>query len=543
MAATKIPKPTTNKNVGEFSAKRKAMEPAWRMLRTLRSGTPAMREARDEFLPMDFAERSNPQRYEERLRRSFLFEGYDNAVKRIAGTPFQKAIQVSELEGQLSLLEDNSDLQGTSLTVFGSRLMEDEADRGMAIVLVDRTSMPETVTEPDGTERRATLADEDQAGVRPYFARIAPDNFLDGQTEVIDGGEVVTELRVRSVAWERQADYSEIQVETVMVYKPDAVEVWTKELQTTSASQAERQRVSKAQNAGHVLVDTKDPKWPNGRIPVVVIYADDKVGPFEAEPPMEGLAWLNVQHWQSSSAQNWKLHYERCNILKAKGLDREKVDELNSGGMKLGAGAICASTSADFDLAWVEATGTALEGGRKDLEAIESRMERMGMEPLVTTSGPRTATGEMSADVKQQAPAQKWAEALEWGLFQAYKFAAAWMGETLPEDFKLAIWRDFAISRRAAQDLTTLDAARTRKDVSHETYLREIQKRGVIGDDVDIEEEMQRTDDEAESLAEMMPPPGQLPQVDEDGEPVPPQGPPGKMPPNMQGQPTPGVAA
>jgi hypothetical protein len=490
-------------SVGTFSSARDSMEVWWRMLRALRGGTDAMREQGELYLPKDFAELRAPKRYAERLARTFLFNGYDDSVRKIAGRPFQRPVTVSELPPPLDLLETDADRCGTSLTVFASMIFEDMADRGFGVLLVDHTPADPTVTEADGTVRGMTLLDRDRLGLRPYFVRISPDNLLGCRATTENGEEQIVELRVRNLQWEAQSDYTETLVDTITVYKPDVVETWRHVKGTTSRDPNVIMHVQEQSAAGAVLTGVRAPMWPDGKISVVVVYAN-KMGPMFARPPLLNLAWLNVEHWQSSSEQRWKLHYERCNILKAKGLERESVEKMNNGEFTLGAGAILASTSENFDMSWVESAGTSLKSGVDDLVAIENRMRMMGLAPLTQTDGPATATGEVRAEVQQQAEAQKWVEALEWALYEAYKKAAQWAGVVMPEDFQLSIWRDFAISARAAQDLTALDSARNRKDLSQKTYLREIQKRGVIGDDVDIEQEVTDTEDERQaSLPDM----------------------------------------
>lgn len=487
--------------VGEFCAARKEMEVHWRMLRSLHGGTQAMRESRDLFLPRDWRERKDPLCYEERLQRSWLYGAYPEAIESLASRPFQRPVSVDELPTPYDKLETDADRCGTSLTVFAYRMLWDMWDRGFGLFLVDH--VPGTIVDRDeeGNEivrQAASLAEEDSLGVRPYFCRIDPDNVVGWRHEERGGHEIITELRVRDWAWEANEDWSETLMERIRVWNAETFEVWERPKSTTSRDAEYRRQIEDASRGGfRQVVNPKPHGFPGGKIPLVVAYAVDRLGPLYCMPPKLRLAELNVEHWQSMSQQKWILHYARAPLLRGRGMTHEEVQR----GITLGAGATALSTDPQFDLAYVEPTGSSLEAGRKDLEDIETRMRAMGLAPFVAGNGPDTATGQMRDEIKEQSAAQRAVEALEWALWEGYKLAHEWRREELSEDFRLNIWRDFNIAMRTQQDLATLESARSRKDLSLETYLRELQDRRVINADVDIEEEMARIEDQKPDMA------------------------------------------
>ena len=137
---------------------------------------------------------------------------------------------------------------------------------------------------------------------------------------------------------------------------------------------------------------------------------------------------------------------------------------------------------------------------------LREEMQQLGMAPMLKVQGGQTATGEAIDEVRSQSQAQSWVESLEWLLFESYRMAARWESpqvaedELLPEQFDVSVFRDFGLVARSQQDLATLDAARSRRDISLETYLGELKKRAVLGEDVDIDEELQRLDAEGPAL-------------------------------------------
>lgn len=473
--------------VGTANLARQTMEKWWRMLRALHGGTEAMRLEREEYLPRDWRERRDVAIYEERLRRTFLFSGYANTIAKVVSRPFQRAISVDEIAPPLDLIENNADRSGTSLTDFAYRLYWDMWDRGFCCFLVDH--VPGLARDESGEERVLTLAEEQDLDVRPYFCRIDPDNLVGWRFEVHDGQEVLTELRIREYEIETNDDFSETEVERIRVWKPTTWELWERPVKTNSLEPTERLRVDQGKAMGFTRKIAPTPhRFPGDRIPVVTAYAVDRLGVLFTQPPLLNLAYLNLEHWQSSSQQSWILHYARAPILAGRGMTREEAEA----GITLGAGAAMWSSSDTFGLEYVEPAGTSMAAGRQHLVDIESRMQSMGMSPLVASAGPDTATGEMRDEVREQSQAQRAVEALEWALFQGYKLAGEWRGMEIPDDFNLAIWRDFNITARSGQDLATLTAMRGRGDLSLETFLTEVKKRAVLSNDLDVDEEIER---------------------------------------------------
>jgi len=204
--------------------------------------------------------------------------------------------------------------------------------------------------------------------------------------------------------------------------------------------------------------------------------------------PFEDLADLNITHWQSMSDQRNILKYSRFAILFGKGLDNESVEN----GLVLGANQSVLTKNPDADLKYVENAGTAIAAGERDLERLEERMEILGMQPFVRRAGNQTATGKAIDEGKQQTEIQAWVRALELFLHQCYEYAAIWEGKQLPEDFTIDVFNDFGLGSKAIEESELLTKAVMTGKLSNETYLREIRKRGILSEDVVIEDELER---------------------------------------------------
>jgi hypothetical protein len=153
-------------------------------------------------------------------------------------------------------------------------------------------------------------------------------------------------------------------------------------------------------------------------------------------------------------------------------------------------------------LEFVEHSGKAADAGWTDLDRKEQRMVELSFEPLKARSGNPTATGKALEAAKNLTDIEVWVRLLEAGLELAYAMAATWRKITLPEDFAVDIWSEFAVALTKLEDLSAILDLRKEGDLSQETTLNEYKRRGVLGDRIDVEEEILRTDKERQDAAE-----------------------------------------
>lgn len=159
---------------------------------------------------------------------------------------------------------------------------------------------------------------------------------------------------------------------------------------------------------------------------------------------------------------------------------------------------------------FVETAGAAAQQLSQRLAAIRQEEQSLGLAPFLDqVSAGTTATAVDAAGARSQSRVQSWTEQIEWLLYDAYAYAMLWEtnGSTmdLPEEFDVDVFRDFGIPTRSQTDLQTLLAMRQMREVTQATFLREVQKRGTLGDEVDVEVEVEETSAEGASLAELMP--------------------------------------
>ena len=84
----------------------------------------------------------------------------------------------------------------------------------------------------------------------------------------------------------------------------------------------------------------------------------------------------------------------------------------------------------------------------------------------------------------------------------AFMLAAEWIKEKLGEEFFVDIFNDFGIVITGRTDLEDLFKACLAGKLSLETFLRELKRRGVISEGIDIDEEIERIKQQGPELSE-----------------------------------------
>lgn len=443
----------------------KSMQEDWDLIDDLVGGTKAMRKAGEKWLPREPKE--DDQSYKARLGRSILFSGYEDTVDDLASRPFVRPVTLQgEVPEELAYLSDNCDGQGTDLTQFAREMFNALLNRGITHILIDYPALPQ--------DQKLTLAEEKQIGVRPYFVHIKADQLIGWHIVTgIDGKPKISMIRWKTTTTEPDSAYGEVAVDEIRVMTETTWEVHRKN-----------------EKNEYVLFDQGEHTYPEG-IPLYTCYIKKKAL-MTAMPPMLGLAWMNLAHWQSYSDQRNLLRFVRFPLLFFKGLSPEELEN----DVVIGPGRKFSSGNPDADAKYIEHTGNAVTCGREDLKDIEERMTTLGMEPLLDKPGNQTATGQAIDESKSQSSIQSWIRSLEKAIKEAYRMAGVWIGVELPEDFKADIFNDFGVSLRATTDIDALIKIRQAKEIDRETFLREIKRRALLSDNTDIAQVIEAVDAE-----------------------------------------------
>ena len=462
----------TKDKVDALSIDYERMAEKWELLHALLGGTDAMRAGKEQWLVRE--PRESPESYRNRLSRSFLYNAYRDTVEKLVSKPFSRPVTVQGfLPERLEAMVSDMDLNGRDLTQFARDVFTSGVTYGCSHILVDFPQFSPT----------ATLADERASGVQPVFVHIKPTQVIGWRSETAENGkQVLTQVRIHEVKVEGNGQYSDKEVDYIRVYTPQDWQLW--------------RRDSENDEDEYTLVDEGVHSF--GEIPMASYYIS-RSGVLTANPPLEDLAFMNLAHWQSMSDQRNILRFARVGLLFAAGFSEEEMEE----GLTIGPNQLIRSTNADAKVSYVEHNGHAIQSGQEDLDKLEDRMKVLGLQPLMQRSGNQTATGRALDESRTHTAIQAWIRALENTLRQAFEIAAKWVKLELPEDFALDINNDFGLSERATDDIKSLIEMRNTSQISGETFLREVKRRGLLSENVDIESELEAVESEGPPLASL----------------------------------------
>lgn len=452
-------------SVAKRSDQAAAMVAASAKGRTLMGGSDAMRAAGETYLPK--FESESVESYNARLQASWLFNGFKKTVRDMTGRVFDKPIELAEdAPNDLVTWCENVDLEGRDLSVFAKDVFEAAlSGAGVTYIMVDAPTRGEEVTRDRAQEQ----------GLRPYFVHLKSEDILGWRTRLVGNAIKLAQIRIMEEVTEPdpEDEFAEVSIPQVRVIDADETGV----------------QVRLFRKAG------QDDKWllheeyPTDaeEITVVPVYLT-RTGFMTGEAPLEDLADVNIAHWQSQSDQRNILHFARVPILHASGREDDEP---------LVISASMATTSRDpqAKLEWVEHNGHAIKAGRDDLKDLEFQMETHGLQLLVARPSAQSATGEALDAAKETSQLAMMADALKDALEQAL----IWMGDyggIDAEGLAVQVNKDFGVSMLTPQEMQSMLMAVNTGNMSRETFLREMARRGAIRADIDPDEEADRIETE-----------------------------------------------
>lgn len=458
-----------------------SMSPSWEKIQTVLDGTPAMRAAEKAYLPQH-AEETNAA-YQERLHMCTLFNLSKITLDSWVGRPFGDPIVFENVPAPVEGILDDVDLQGNDVHVFCRNWFKDGVAKAISHVYVD---FPR-VEVAEGEIR--TLADD--AELRPYWVHIRPGDLFFADAEVVAGREILREIRLMEMAKERD-QFAEVSIPQIRRVFLELDETTFESRVTVELYRQSKEQKDKDGEPKWVLSETYPSDLPV--IPLVTFYADrDEF--MHGTPPLEDLVDLNIAHWQSTSDQRAVVTVARFPMLALSG----GVDENKE--LVIGPHQWLYSPDPQGKFYYVEHSGAAIEAGSKDLRQLEDQMSEYGAEFLKKRPGQMTATARALDSAEATSPLQdvtkRFADALE----QALDYTALWLG--LDDGGDPALSTDFGPEELDQAELNTLSKAREMKDLSRKTYLLELQRRGLLNDELDLDEELGAVEQEALEMAEL----------------------------------------
>ena len=419
------------------------MEPHWGLIETLLGGTYKIRKGHRKFLPQE--PRELDEAYDNRLQRSVLAPYYVRLERMLAGMLTRKPVRLDDVSDLIREQLFDVDLQGNDLQTWLFQASRICIRYGHVGVLVD-----------------APKAGDNG---RPYWVSVSPRDILGFRSELKDGKQQLTQLRLQEKIVVPDGLYGEKQVEQVRVLTPGAFEIHQKD-----------------QQGDFKVVD--EGRTSLSEIPFSVAYSN-RMGVLESIPPLADIAELNLQHYQVQSDLSNQLHISAVPMLAIFGFP-QSAEEISAGPGE--AMALPEGASAQY----IEPAGNSYDAQFRRLEQIASQINELGLaavlgSKLVGETAEAKRIDRSQGDSTMMVVAQQMQDMID----NCLRFHAQYMQEA--NAGSSLVNRDFMGTRLEPLEIQALLQLYTAGTITQETLLLQLEAGEVLGDDFDVENELEAT--------------------------------------------------
>ena len=430
------------------------MEPHWLLIEALLQGTYGVRKKHRKYLPQE--PRELDESYDNRLMRSTLAPYYVRLERMLAGMLTRKPVRLEDVSDVVVEQLFDVDLQGNDLNVWTYETARKCIRYGHVGVLVD-----------------APKAGENG---RPYWTQYTPRDILGWRSEIADGKQTLTQVRLMEEITVPDGLYGEKQVQQVRVLTPGAFEIHQKN-----------------KKGDFVLVDEGTTSL--SEIPFAVAYSN-RVGVLESRPPLADIAELNLKAYQVQSDLDNQLHISAVPMLAIFGFP-QSAEEISAGPGE--AMALPEGASAQY----IEPSGNSYSAQFQRLEQIANQINELGLaavlgQKLSAETAEAKRIDRSQGDSTMMVIAQQMQDLID----NCLQFHAEYMQQ--PQAGSSFINRDFLGDRLEPQEIQALLQLYSAGTITQETLLRQLSVGEVLGDDFDVEQELDAT--QSGGLIEMQQP-------------------------------------
>lgn len=239
----------------------------------------------------------------------------------------------------------------------------------------------------------------------------------------------------------------------------------------------------------------------NGNKGLIEYFEDDESREyFETDPPLYDLAQLNLKHYQKSSEKDEVMH--RCNlpvlvINELQQTRRNPNEPLPT--ISLGPNTCLWNVEAKF----VEPSGSALSQTQSDIEKLEKTMSRRTLEFITGTKIIQTATEVVAQSTPVESNLAAMARAKQSAVECIFRYWVAYYKKEYGGRIKV----DEKILSMAMDNNTfaIIDKIHDKECLSKKTYMNILQRGKILPADLNIDEELERVEEEKEEKLENIP--------------------------------------
>lgn len=413
------------------------------LIEDLSTGTYGIRKKHRRYLPQE--PRELDESYDNRLFRSVCPPYYQRLERMLAGMLTRKPVRLNDVTDTIREQLFDVDMQGNDLNSWTYEAARKMIRYGHIGILVDAPAN----------------------GGRPYWNYYTPREILGFRVEAIEGKSTLTQLRLQEsiVIPSEDSEYGEEQVEQIRVLRPGEYEIHRR------GKDGDFQIVEE----GATTIQ---------EIPFAVAYSN-RYNILESRPPLEDIAELNLKAYQVQSDLDNQLHISAVPMLAFFGFP-SSAEEVSAGPGE--ALAFPAEGRAEY----IEPGGSSFDYQFRRLESIASQINELGLsavlgQKLSAETAESKRIDRSQGDSAMMVIAQNMQDAID----NCLQFHAQFLGES--QAGSCLINRDFLGIRLEPQEIQSLLQLYTAGTITQETLLQQLADGEVLGDDFDVEEEIEAT--------------------------------------------------
>lgn len=421
-----------------------AAKPLQHLVRDLLGGTETM-HARHASYVHKWSDEA-PETYRFRATCEQVYEGLGRTISAAIGMLFATApaLTFPTREDELTAHLENIDGAGNNFNVFAKRFSESALTYGHALILVDHPAPPEGVA--------VTAANEAALNLRPVWRRYDRQSVLSWRVGIVDNREQLTQV----VLYEPTVSAAN----TFGIGSVHRFRVLT--LVETATGRTATWRTFEMNTKGDVLpvaegVYADRTGTPLPLLPIAVGYAGRTDAPLVSRPPLAGVAYANLGHWQQAS--NLRFYREVAAFPQPTVIGTLK-DAQGNPTSALPLGPLAGVHLADGgSYTWTELQGTSLAQVEAGVREKEQQMAALGMSFLSRdTRAAETAEAKRLDSTAENSTLATAAEGLEDALDMAAEIHCLYMGMEKEEAFSVTLTKDYEQVGLSAPEVTAIAA-------------------------------------------------------------------------------------
>jgi hypothetical protein len=378
------------------------------------------------------------------LARSAVPPYYQRLERMLAGMLTRKPVRLTDTSDTIREQLFDVDLQGNDLNVWTY----------------------ETARKLIRYGHVGTLVDAPSDGGRPYWCTYTPRQILGWRTEQRDGAQQLVQLRLMESVVVPDGLYGEKAIEQVRVLTPGQFQI----------HQRQDDGEFKVTDEGTTSLDV---------IPFAVAYGN-RHGFMESRPPMEDIAELNLKTYQVQSDLDNQLHISAVPMLAFFGFPTA-AEEVSAGPGE--AIAFPAEGRAEY----IEPQGRSFDYQFRRLEQLAAQINELGLSAVLGQKlSAETAEAKRIDRSQGDSTMMVIAQNVQDMIDNCLQFHAQFLGQNEAAGSCL-VNRDFVGSRLEPQEIQSLLALYTAGTITQETLLQQLADGEILGDDFNVEEELDAT--------------------------------------------------